>query len=100
MPYVASDGSIQENRQPFTIDYLKELISGFFTFIYLFFATLIGWQSSSESKNRYQSDYRSGIRDGPGSGRGNVGGGAPRQRNIGRLGGSGGPSCPPMAGGG
>jgi len=92
MVYISPNGQVLESK-PWGLSYLSDLFWGFITFMTLFFKTLID-PNINQKGDRYATDYRST------GGRGGPPGGGPRPRFGGFRGGQGGPSSPPMAGGG
>ncbi|XP_063703039.1 glycine-rich selenoprotein-like [Culicoides brevitarsis] len=86
MVYVNRDGTVSQSR-PWSLNRLWEMIMGFFTGVYLFFATLF----SDLVPNKNNSNPRSSGGRGPGSGPGSGGGGSNRGqpagygRRIGRV---------------
>ncbi|EFO92589.1 hypothetical protein CRE_17518 [Caenorhabditis remanei] len=100
---IFSDGNVIEKKQKGII----EMIIGFFTFIILFFRSLLGF-SSPRNRNSNQQDYRNIVRGGGvngANGDGNAyrrnggGGGGGGGRDIGRLPSASGIAPPPMGGG-
>jgi len=93
MAYVSGNGNLVSARErSWTLSAVPELFWDAVNFVVLFFRTLVNPNATSRGNN-YQSDYRA-----YGSAPSNAGG--PRRRIGGFGGGTGGPSCPPMAGGG
>ncbi|CAB09004.1 Glycine Rich Secreted Protein [Caenorhabditis elegans] len=102
MVYIDKDGNVLEKKQKGIV----EMIVGFFTFIMLFFRSLLGFTSPT-NRNSNSQDYRNIVRGGGVNGAGgggnayrrNGGGGGGGGRNIGGLPTSSGVAPPPMGGG-
>ncbi|EGT58510.1 hypothetical protein CAEBREN_15458 [Caenorhabditis brenneri] len=102
MAYIDKDGNVLEKKDKGII----EMILGFFTFIYLFFRSLLGL-STPATRNSNAQDYRNIVRGGGVNGangggnayRRNGGGGGGVGRDIGRLPSASGIAPPPMSGG-
>ncbi|CAO4372370.1 unnamed protein product [Caenorhabditis nigoni] len=101
MAYIDKDGNVLEKKQKGIV----EMILGFFTFIFLFFRSLLGF-SSPQNRNSNHQDYRNIVRgggvngaDGAGNAYRRNGGGGGGGRNIGGLPTSSGVAPPPMGGG-
>uniref|UniRef100_A0A8C9SC17 Selenoprotein K n=2 Tax=Scleropages formosus TaxID=113540 RepID=A0A8C9SC17_SCLFO len=91
MVYV-SNGQVLDNRSqsPWRLSFLTDLFWGAVEFIGLFFQTLFQPDLSKNGNSRSSSRYDDG-RGPPGF---------PRPRRMGRINHGGGPSAPPMGGGG
>ncbi|XP_053691854.1 glycine-rich selenoprotein [Sabethes cyaneus] len=79
MVYIARDGTVHQSP-PWTVQRFLGMITGFFSFIVMFFRTLLDLNPNSPSN----SSETSGSRRGGGGGGGGPPGG-PRQRPIGRT---------------
>ncbi|KFB36822.1 AGAP000358-PA-like protein [Anopheles sinensis] len=76
MVYISRNGTVQEAR-PWSLERLKDMMTGFFNFILMFFRTMLDFNQSGGS------DSRDSRRGNGGDGGGPPGGG-PRRRPIGR----------------
>lgn len=81
MVYIARDGTVHQNP-PWTVQRFLGMITGFFSFIVMFFKTLFG-----DLNPKGSNDAQTGGSGGRGGGGGPGGGpsGGPRQRPIGRM---------------
>uniref|UniRef100_T1DJ75 Putative selenoprotein g n=1 Tax=Psorophora albipes TaxID=869069 RepID=T1DJ75_9DIPT len=84
MVYIARDGTVHQSP-PWSVQRFMGMITGFFSFIVMFFKTLFDLNTNSASSTQDTSGVRRGGGGGPGGGGGGPPGGGPRQRPIGRM---------------
>jgi len=92
MPYIASDGTMRENK-PLSLKYFQDLFWGILTFVILFFRGLFHLDDP-KSKGLYGRPPAAPAGGRNGRLTGNPG------RRMGGIGGASGPSAPPCAPGG